>query len=381
MNDIYIDLDSVTNSFSNVYSLNQSVHSPIISTIKTTKSNIDNISSEHDGCFDGVTLDAVLSSSEDIYNDIDSFLNSVRDCILKLYNYSMSDGSEVALFDLLVNGSDIKMDGELNFEKVMQLFPDMNAYDVLLSYFNNPNMTLQEKISSIELSDLYNNERFNASSYNQMLQNILSGAKTEREKVVASALFLAMVFPHISYFYGGEHGHFDTDSLYGVDENWGTIRTNYKGKSIPYSLDCSSFVSWCLFNSNAMENLAKTGSTVSTYESKLGSTPISSDVMNRIKPGDLVTASSDDPHIGIVVDVNYSDNTFTVAHVSGSGNGMNFTVMSADTGTCVNDTSTAAYRNENPRVGSKYFRNVIFMNYDDEIPPLVYNNANSMNVA
>lgn len=380
MGNIYIDLDSVVNSFSNIYSLNQSVHSPVISTLKTTKSNIDTVSSEHDGCFDSVTLDGVFNSSENIFNDIDSFLGSIRLCILKLYNYSLSDGSELGLFDLLANSGEININGDLNFEKVMQLFPDKTAYEVLLSYFHDPNMSLQEKISGIELTDLYNNKTYDPEKYNALLSNILSGAKTEREKVVASGLFLAMVFPHISYFYGGEHGHFNTDSLSGVDGNWGVIRHNSSnGKNIPYSLDCSSFVSWCLFNSNTKETLAKKGSTVRTYEKNIGSTPISSEVMSKLRPGDLVTGSSSDPHIGLVVDVNYSTNQFTVAHVSGSGKGMNFTVMDASTGLCVNDTSVAAYKENSPRVGSKYFRNVIYMDYDDETPQLVYNTGTYKN--
>ena len=259
------------------------------------------------------------------------------------------------------------MNGELNFEKLMQLFPDKNAYEVLLSYFKDSNIKLQDKISGIELTDLYGNKVYDTEYYNKLLSDILSGAKTEREKVVASGLFLSMVFPHISYFYGGEHGHFSTDSLSGVDPNWGTIRHNdTNGKNIPYSLDCSSFVSWCLFNSETQSTLANKGSTVSTYESKLGSTPISSEVMDKLRPGDLVTGSKKDPHIGLVVDVNHSNNTFTVAHVSGSGKGMNFTVMDAKTGTCVDDTSWAAYDDDHHRVGSNYFQNVIYMNYDDE---------------
>ena len=78
----------------------------------------------------------------------------------------------------------------------------------------------------------------------------------------------------------------------------------------------------------------------------------SADVYNKVEPGDLAYMSG---HIGVII--SKKDNNLVIAHCSGSGEGMNITKISTETGKVVEDSSKP------DRVGKNYFTDVIAMDY------------------
>ena len=194
---------------------------------------------------------------------------------------------------------------------------------------------------------------YDAEYYQKILDSLLNNTKGTRAKSTAAAIFLATSFPHLPYFWGGGH---ESISI-GVDPSWGIEKTvtagghETTGTKQPNSLDCSGYVSWALKNGGYDIDSPM----VTTELEKLGTTkPLKGANPETIKNGDFGYM---DGHIGMVVNV--EDNKVTIAHCSGSGNGMNLTTMDVTTGTVVEDATNKE------RIGKEYFDRIVSIEYKD----------------
>ena len=204
------------------------------------------------------------------------------------------------------------------------------------------------KINNIEIASGYDYK-----FYQDKLDSLLKNTSGTRNKTIASALFLATTFPHLPYFWGGGH-----ESIYnGLDPSWGTPKTviagghETTGTKQPYSLDCSGYVSWALKNGGYNIESPK----VTKELEKMGDVRTLKGIdTNTINNGDLAYM---DGHVGMVINV--EGNKVTVAHCSGSGNGMNITTMDVTTGKVVEDATNKE------RIGNEYFDRIISIDYKD----------------
>ena len=231
------------------------------------------------------------------------------------------------------------------------------------------NLKLNQITSQDSITNLMKNGKYKLEDYERLLNNIVSNIPGDREKTAACALFLTMVFPHLPYFFAGGHesnGNVEA----GIDSEWGTLRRqgvgDHKGEDLPYSLDCSSFMTWCYktagtgnYTNWTVKSYVKHGKG-QIYDLQKGSN--SQEIFNKVRIGDLAV-NSDDSHIGMVVKVDRENNQIVVAHCSSSGGGMNLTAIQVfDDYTeivddsCERDSSTS---------GTDYFTKFIHMNYKD----------------
>ena len=98
--------------------------------------------------------------------------------------------------------------------------------------------TLADMISKDEIKANYDYKY-----YNNLLNQVLDSLDTTREKTTMSAIFLATVFPHLPYFWGGGH----EKNCLGVDPEWGSEKqvtdagSSTTGKYLPYSFPVIRF--------------------------------------------------------------------------------------------------------------------------------------------
>lgn len=251
-------------------------------------------------------------------------------------------------------------------------FLDLDANDML-----DQNHVSKQYITSVIESSGKSPEQFLKEAQAQ-LEKELKTAENTRDRTVIAAKFLSTKFPKLPYFWGGGHDQ-TVQELKGIDLSWGQKKkvtkansTNYKvGKEYFNSLDCSGFVSWCLVNGGYPLKYVKRASEFDIFDQKRSLTD--KDILNDVKPGDLAWM---DKHIGIIIDVNQETKELTIAHVSGSGGGMNITTQSTVTGKITKDDVGVNYdinirdKNNNPtllenRVGSDYFTHIIPVSYSD----------------
>lgn len=194
---------------------------------------------------------------------------------------------------------------------------------------------------------------YDAEYYQKILDSLLNNAKGTRARSTVAAIFLATSFPHLPYFWGGGH---DSISI-GVDPTWGTPKTvtaggdETTGTEQPNSLDCSGYISWALKNGGYDIDSPM----VTTELEDLG-------MQQQLKGADPETIKTGDfgymsGHIGMVVNV--EGDKVTIAHCSGSGNGMNLTIMDVTTGKVIEDATNKE------RIGKEYFDRIISIEYKD----------------
>ena len=219
-------------------------------------------------------------------------------------------------------------------------------------------MTTENEGISPETLEMYNRE---------LEEYIAQHGSSQRERAVAAAIFLATMFPKIPYFWGGGH-ELSATELIGINPNWGTEGTiqfggddKYKkGTKWPYSLDCSGFVSWCMINAGIP--LGYCYNTTNFGENHTHHSITEEGIIDNIHVGDLAFRAKGGEHVGIIVDVDRENNTITIAHVSGSGEGMNLTTMNTITGEIVEDSMGRT----GDREDKYYFEEIILWDYDDE---------------
>lgn len=229
----------------------------------------------------------------------------------------------------------------------------------------------------------YIKANYDYSKYQNKLDDIINNSKTVRERVVNIAKFMAYDFPKLPYFWGGGHLG-NKKSKIGLDKTWGKMKklsikgsTRYNLESFyPYSMDCSSFVSWCLINAGYnLDKYVVDFNNEYCLDSKdferLGSIYLltSNNIRNVIRPGDLVWKSG---HIGIII--NYYNNEIDIAHISGVGEGMNITTINLIDGKIFKDDfgelplnyepSDPVRGDENRKIGGYLFTHVILVDYE-----------------
>lgn len=193
-------------------------------------------------------------------------------------------------------------------------------------------------------------------SYEKRMNEILNSSKTQREKVTNLAIFLSSEFPKLPYVLANSSGH-DESSLLGLE--WTKVHT----------LDCSGFANWCLENTGSSRP-GQYGITTD-YEKLVGAdnkeSIVSENILENTKPGDFAyinNSSRGRDHMGVVIEVKKDTHELVIAHESGSGNGMNITTISTDTGKITADDVGSSGDN---RVGEDlYFEHVLHMKYEGE---------------
>lgn len=205
----------------------------------------------------------------------------------------------------------------------------------------------------MKINDKKITSNYNYKFYQDKLDSLLKNTSGTRNKTIASALFLATTFPHLPYFWGGGH-----DYIYnGIDPSWGTSKTvtatghETTGTKQQYSLDCSGYVSWALKNGGYDIDKPK----VTKELEQMGKvTNLKGIEPTTIQNGDLAYM---DGHVGMII--NIENNNITIAHCSGSGNGMNITTIDTKTGKVVADETNKE------RIGNVYFDRIISLVYKD----------------
>lgn len=178
-------------------------------------------------------------------------------------------------------------------------------------------------------SDMYTFYRDNKESLNYQVASYVGNDYGTRNGPVMAAYFLAgeirlqgYVLP---YYYGGGHGNFPVE---GVNGNWGSTcivmsaNTDKQpnGQLFNFGLDCSSFVSWSLYNGGFNQNTVNANTLA-----YLGSGPIAwNEGSPSAQAGDLAvtwyTKSNDYGHVGIIISVD--EDFIWIAHEAGATRGL-----------------------------------------------------------
>ena len=333
--------------------LKSDIHKSIDRTINKSNKELSELSSEHSNCLDSIDFAPLRIDTTNNYNGISTINNNLNLCIYKLLDYYIGNGIT---------------DPEVLFKNISPY----SLYKFLGKILSNPSSNLMDSTARKTLMSRMEDDEYNSEYYEELLSRMMDGISSDRERTVAAALFMTMIFPQMPYFFGGGHAVYTlTDE--GIDEDWGTIqRQKYgqnAGNDIPYSLDCSSFMSWCFYNAHTgdYDNWVVADFTYRATQNR--SEDVfdygSDDAFDKIKPGDM-TVNSDNSHIGMIVDVDYEKREVVVAHCSGSGNGMNLTrlrVLDDGTTVIVDDSCDRDYSDTDPE---DYFTTVLHMTYDDE---------------
>lgn len=216
------------------------------------------------------------------------------------------------------------------------------------------------------ISNTYITENWDYRKYQLAFQKKIESCISTRQKITACALFLATSFPKLPYFWGGGHECLP-NQMRGLIKEWGNLKPimfigseNYPlGNLYPYSLDCSSFVSWCLINSDI--NLSKVLSTPDLYKLGIAIAITEKDAINKVQLGDLAFMKG---HIGVVVDIDKNTKDISIVHISFSGQGINITKVNTISGLITYDdvgiVNIDTFKN---RVGQKYFKELILLPY------------------
>ncbi len=220
----------------------------------------------------------------------------------------------------------------------------------------------------------YIKENYDYIHYQKELDKIINSSLTIRAKIINIARFMACTFPKLPYFWGGGHG-LEKNKMIGLDKEWGKLEEEkydgsiewIKGKLYPKSLDCSGFVSWCFVNANFDIDsfiAGNDGYALNSWELKqigMVLSIVDDNIMSVVKCGDVAYMEG---HVGIIISIDYFNNSIVVVHVSGSGYGTNITTISTITGLVLyDDIGEMPDDVEVNRIGKKYFTDIIHVDY------------------
>ena len=196
--------------------------------------------------------------------------------------------------------------------------------------------------------------------YEDRLKEIKERSETQREEVTNLAIFIASEFPKLPYFLDYSSGH-DGSSLEGLGWTEEVIQRE-DGTYDTRTLDCSGLINWCYANSNLV--IPGYGVTTDYYSIAQNVSPLVGNDLSNVKPGDFAYTGENGGHIGVIVGVNEKDKTITVVHTSGSGEGVNITAISTETGLIVSDDTGSA--NVDRTGTDNYFNEILHMQYEGE---------------
>ena len=193
----------------------------------------------------------------------------------------------------------------------------------------------------------------------------MNSGKTQREKAVIYATYIATLYPNkLDYFLGGQHCK-EREQYLGLDPVWSYAIENEAN----YYMDCSAFVLRCLINGDYDTNGDKfshpdyypQGYDVSAEDLKNQGRVTSFTDNSDVRAGDIVNITGGggaNDHVGIIIDVDKNNNTMTVAHSAGKG-GMTLTTIDMNTGIVIQDSNNPS------REGKTYFQTVTRIPYED----------------
>ncbi len=352
MSSVYADCDKLATTAERLVSTVEQCGTTTINNVNDSVKAISDVGSKHDNCFNGLSADMVTEGVDSTQKNINALKSDIGSIMHAVTAYSCASNKEAqTLFG----------------QKVTSIKSKGLANAIIWDFKTTAGDSFVSRLSKEEIQAGYDVDH-----YNKLLQEIKKSAMTERDGVVATAIFMSTYFPHLPYFWGG--GHRDGEPCKGVNPSWGTptmvTEDGYKtGETLPYSVDCSGFVDWVLYNNDSQ--LDKLEGNPYFLDKNLmndvpGTTePLTADkVFERVQPGDFAHM---DGHIGMVVSVDGTK--VTVAHCSGSGDGMNLTTMDTVPGVAKDGTpyeagSVIADSSNTDRLYKPYFTEVREVDYD-----------------
>ena len=352
---IHIDYDSLLQGAQSLDGLYNEVHPAYINKLSPLYEELLTLDDNHDDCFS--------SEEEGLY--------AINDEITKnntnINELSIDINKTVTMF----------VEAELGIIDSIELLDEDNK----LKEFNVKDLTIQSKglgtaflnrtDYSADLHGMYENKKEGPlteeewEKQNEILKKLMASGKTQREKAVIYATYIATMYPNKLYYYlGGQHCK-EREQYLGLDPIWGYPIEN-KGR---YYMDCSAFVLRCLINGDYGANGGKfshpdyypQGYDVSAEDLKNQGRVTSFTDNSDVRAGDIVNITGGggaNDHVGIIIDVDKNSNTMTVAHSSGKG-GMNLTTIDMETGQVVQDS------NDPSREGKTYFQTITRIPYED----------------
>lgn len=352
MGSAYADCDKLASTAEKLVSTVDNCGTTTINSVNDSIKSINDVGSKHDDCFSGLSADKVTDGVESTKKSISALTSDIGSIMNAVTSYACSSDKEAqTIFGKKV--SDIKSKGLANA--------------IIWDFKTTDNENFVSRLSQDEIQ-----EGYDVDFYNKILKEIKKSAGSEREAVTATAIFMSTYFPHLPYFWGG--GHREGEPYKGVNPSWGTpsvvtVEGFRTGENIPYSVDCSGFVDWVLYNNDSQLDKLE-GNPYFLDRNLMNEVPGTTEsltadgVSERVKTGDFAHM---DGHIGMVVSVDGTK--VTVAHCSGSGDGMNLTTIDtvagvAEDGTPYEAGSVIADSSNQSRLYKPYFTEVREVEYD-----------------
>lgn len=362
MKNVYIDYDSLIRGKSNLDSLYNEVHPSYTTKLTPLYEELLKLDDDHDNCFSGEE-----SNLYAINTDINSINTSINELTMDI--------------DTTVNQF---LEAELGIIDKITLIEKDNVFGKYrLTQYNTSDLSIQSKglgtaflnrqDYSSDIHGIYNNKKDGPLSTKEwkrqsaILDKLMNSGKSEREKAVIYATYIATLYPNkLPYILGGQHCK-TRDEYMGLDSTWGYPQD--RSDEVQY-MDCSAFVLRSLINGgynsadNKFEhpNYAPNGYDVSAEVLKSQGKCTEFTDNSDVRAGDIVNITGgggEYDHVGIIIDVDKKGKQMTVAHSSGS-DGMNLTTINTETGVVIQDS------NNQEREGKPYFQTVTRIPYEDE---------------
>lgn len=176
MSTIFIDFTKLIGAIDKIESLDKSLYSSTKSGISSCVSNIVQVGNSHDDCFSSINDSTLVSSVENISNDVLVLIDNITTTNNFCSAYSNSSNNSFTEGGIKAVG----------------------LADAMKWKLYNPLSKLSDLISKSQITADYDYEY-----YNKLLQQSLDTVSTKREKATMSAIFLSTAFPHLPYFWGG----------------------------------------------------------------------------------------------------------------------------------------------------------------------------------
>lgn len=192
------------------------------------------------------------------------------------------------------------------------------------------NLNQKDEMADVPDGDMHAYEQLSKKQIQQAIDNVDVQVSEQRQTIIDSGMTL---LGKVHYFWGGKSLEI------GWDDSWGQLEllteegSAKTGQEIPYGLDCSGFVSWCVRQTGMTEAEVKNKLGQGTYHQWENSEEITWD---EIIPGDLafqnIPGGNRDNHVGICI--GYADDgapiflhcaaTFDNVVVTGRGDIFNY---------------------------------------------------------
>lgn len=336
-------------------------------------------------------INSIISEGKDHDNCLSSFEGNLDNIISDMQTstemmYSLADLCMVAFDAFLEAESNIK-DGVSTITINGTEFPNVKIESSGMKEYVNSLLdtdNLAESTNPNSLTAPLSEEEWQR--YELIFTKAMNEATTKKEKAAVAAIFMASVYPHMPYDWGG--GHYPGD-LTGEDSINKELGETYNGLPCSFqenhrlrTFDCSGFTSWVLKEAGFSENTWSFVDSGNVYANNVDLI-VSNSNHDSIQQfgenynpdncsiGDIAYMHNEeqvgdfnDDHIGVVVAK--EGDIITVAHISGGSAphnlqaesaGMGYTKINTKTGEVIDDSTTS----KEDRIGKVYFTHTASM--------------------